>query len=609
MPLKNRPANLTIFPKVIDNTSNHVSLGDMHGNALKLIYTMIEEGVLALKDEPRRDVADGIRRKKLPVFGKYTFEGLTADDKYQILRNIYNTPVNQLTLDDLNAFQYLINKADVHIKKSVTLIGDELADRGNNDYFTLLVLQRLKKSDVNIDIILSNHSVEFIRDYEHREFTGVAHLGRGQGQSLTNMRGLIQKNLIKEDDVRKIVNEVYKPMVKAISYTITPEGDITLFSHAPIGLETIKALAAKFKLPYRDSTPIELITTINSINIHVQQLFADKKLAALIDKEGPADPYNPVPPESQPLQRLVWNRGLGNELVTKPNDGIASFKVNFVHGHIGDGEILKNGRERLPTHQNLDTSFGKYPEFGQTGYSPELRGKIEHFTRQSDELTAKELTPEKLTEIAIQYSKKIPAELAEIGLKNDMALIEAIGLQNKKIEEEKLLKSIQLEFEMRQLYQNQFDSLLLDLEIKTKELTEKGTKGKPTFDPKYVDVGKESFNLISSLTKASEQFFKSPTTEKTLIAFADECTTSINNAKKSFKEHRRSFDNWLPVFKQIAVFFAFLWQACNPTKSAEKLQVFKMGLEQTDFIKLKQQLQQAKEQPENQENKPDAPSM
>jgi hypothetical protein len=155
MPLNHRSTNLHQLPEVINYHYTHVSVGDLHGNALKLIYTLIEEGVLELSEEEQESSAH----------------------IYIKLRDIYNKPINELRVDDLAKFQDIINKAKVNKNKAVTLIGDELADRGNNDYFTLLVLQKLKEEQVNIEIMLSNHSVEFIRDYENKEFTGQYYLG------------------------------------------------------------------------------------------------------------------------------------------------------------------------------------------------------------------------------------------------------------------------------------------------------------------------------------------------------------------------------------------------------------------------------------------------
>jgi hypothetical protein len=479
MPITERAANLRIIPDVLPDTSTHVSLGDIHGNALKLIYVLIEEGVLKLSDDN-----DG-----------------TAADKYRILREIYFKPVNSLTEGDLGLFQKIINNASVSNAKAVTLIGDELADRGSNDYFTLLVLKKLKNANVNIDIILSNHSVEFLKDYERTIFSGRADLGSGQAQSLANMRQLIARGLIQEDDIRRMVDEFYKPMVKGIGYTLAPNGDLNIFTHAPIGLETIQALARKFDIPYSDQNPVELIETIDAINIKIQTQFGEKNLAALIAQEGSTSPYEPVPPQTHPLHRLVWNRNFGNELLTKPS---GDFIVNFIHGHVGDNPVLQNGRGIL-SHQNLDSSFGKpgSEQTGDNGY-----GYERHLTRQSSDFTQQELTAEKIGQILNIWSKGVA---------------------------EKQLK--QLDIEIRS-HRASFNSLLDALKVKTNELIQKGDIHDPDFDPEYVRVAQQARELISTLESAGNKFFSEEITGEQYQHFKTTCEGAISGAEKVFAEKK-----------------------------------------------------------------------
>ena len=519
-----RQANLYKLPNRNDRNSAHVSLGDIHGNALKLIYVMIEEGVMELIDD---------------------VDGMMAAIKYDTLRDIYKKPVQDLDENDLALFQKIINGTKVHKEKAVTLIGDELADRGNNDYFTLLVLQKLKKEDVNIDIMLSNHSVEFIRDYEKETFEGESNLLGTQAQSLVNMHALIQRDLIEEKEVRKIVDQCYKPMVKSIGYTMSKEGAITLFSHAPIGLETVKSLARKFNVSYKDMSTRALIQTIDAINKKMQVSFGNKELADLVDNEGDSDHKKPIPENSHPLSRLVWNRVLSNELITQASGG---FDVKFVHGHIGDGHILKNGNESLPSHQNLDSSFGK-PDFSETGYHTYYEIDVKHYTRHSSDLTAKQLTADKISEI----------------------------LDN----------------------QEEFNNLLIGLSVKTKALIAKGTKDSSSYNPKYEDVANYARQLYATLYEAGKTFFSKEITKKTFDEFEEICKKSIGLAEHKFSEHRSTWVEVNPFLKRvlgilsilalcipaIIVFFkseqgfsATFFQS-RTTDAAEKLKKFSQNLD------------------------------
>ncbi|MBA2651864.1 MAG: hypothetical protein H0U73_06330 [Tatlockia sp.] len=369
MTLVYRSADLDVAPKVMElaNTT-HSSMGDAHGNTLKIIYTLMEEGILEF-----------------------------SPDDYRALRDIFKTPINLPTNSKLSTeehfafvreqlikFEEIIKRAKVNPVIAHTIIGDELCDRGTNDYFTLKLLDMLYKKGANIDILLSNHGVEFLIDYERDIFVGYSKLGWGQSESLVNMVFLIRNKIVDEQEIRDMVKLSYLPMLKAINYTLSPEGELTVFTHAPVGLETIKAIAELFNIPYKDQSIKGLITTIDNINVHLQANIGKNKLATSITNIGYS---NSAPiPLSNPLFRLTWNRVLGEELVTKP---AGNFKVKFVHGHVGPESL------NLPSHENLDNLFGKSPLNSKTDKD------TKQFTRRSSDITAKQLAedPSLLTKI------------------------------------------------------------------------------------------------------------------------------------------------------------------------------------------------------------------
>ena len=341
--------NIEQYPtRLNDQAAPHVSIGDMHGNALKLIYILIEEGVLELKKE-----------------------------EYERLMGIYYKSTDSLDASEIEDFKRIINNATVNTQTAVTLIGDELADRGKNDYFTLLVLQKLHNSNVDLDIMISNHSAEFIREFD-TTFKGVPQLGDGQGASLVNMHALLTKGLIKDDDIRGMVVDCYIPRVKAIGYTMSKDQkEITLFTHAPVGLETVEALAKQYDVPYLEGTAIELRDTIDAINKKVREHFEAKKLTAKIeDKKDNTDETRKPIPITAPFRRLIWNRLVGSELRTQTSTGL---EVKFVHGHVGSD--WSNYVSAPTSHTNLDNDFGKHNWASNQPYA----------TRHSHELTSAQL--------------------------------------------------------------------------------------------------------------------------------------------------------------------------------------------------------------------------
>ena len=334
MPLRNLEADLDKCPSVIDDILPHVRVGDLHGNALKLLYVLIQVGVLTVTEK-----------------------------QYNQLRDIYKKPVNQLRQSDIDTFKATISTLQVSAKTAITLIGDELADRGNNDYFTLLILKKLFDGECNVHILLSNHSLEFIKDYEKQNFTGHVGLSESQGQSLVNMHQLIIRGLIHETEVRDIVERSYIPMVEAIGYTNNSSDDkINLSFHAPNGLEVIQALAKCYNVHYKDDSNENLFKTIDTINSKICKELVDKKLGTRLDQEiKPGMNYDHISVEC-PLNRLIWNRELGTEFISHTS---SNKNINIFHGHNGPEETSQaNTGQKIPAEiQNLDCYFGKFPEF------------------------------------------------------------------------------------------------------------------------------------------------------------------------------------------------------------------------------------------------------
>ena len=378
MPIRERTtANLHVFPAIRENHDTHVSVGDLHGNALKLIYILIEEGFLKLNKE-QYDILHDIYLKS------------AVDRKKSRYTNAIIQETCSLTKQDIETFEKIISNAQVDSSRALTLIGDELADRGNNDYFTLFVLQKLKESHCNVDIILSNHSMAFMAASTAYQFDGEELIT--PTTSLDNMKFFLKQGLIKEEAIRTIVANSYLPMIKAINYTVSLDGQITLFSHAPIGLETIEALANKFKIPYKEGTSLELLQTIDAINQAVSNNFQNISYEFINDGAHKSNKVVPVP-TSNPIKRLVWNRAFNDsdQPKTITSTGI---KVKFVHGHVGQDGTIKTAR----SHTNLDNFFGMcLPDFNIATPPPSQDGKesvgAEHFTLGSDDITAQELQP------------------------------------------------------------------------------------------------------------------------------------------------------------------------------------------------------------------------
>jgi hypothetical protein len=315
------------FPREIDDAHRavpgaQITMGDLHGNALKLIYTLVRHGIVT---------------------------NLSAE-RYSDLVSIYKMNVDSITRDDILQFNTLINYLEFNTSAKLRLLGDELSDRGSNDYFTLKILDKLHEMKVPFEIILSNHGMEFIQAYESTNKFLPSVLENHFAASMINMQILIAKKLITRDEVNAMIKTTYKPSLKAISYTMA-DNEITIYSHAPIDLSAIRALAAKFSLSFDDSSPFALAKSIDAINVVFSAHVIKDTVHSLYIKKDLEDAFSGMylPANSSPIEFITWNRELRYLNQPEMHKG---YKLNFAHGHDSEVSVNKNVF-------NLDNRLGK----------------------------------------------------------------------------------------------------------------------------------------------------------------------------------------------------------------------------------------------------------
>ena len=355
MPIKLLKKNLNIFTfPTLDSAypianTDELTIGDLHGNAIKLLYFLIKQQII-----------NNINRKE-----------------YKKLVDIYNKSVDRLEKKNLDSFNKIVEKIECKNQKIlVRLIGDELADRGSNDYFTLKILQKLHEQGVRLEILLSNHSAEFIKAYEiqqinpHNKFSS-RYLHARFITSMINLQILIDKKLIDKKEMFAIFQTVYEPSLKLISYTLDKDNKaIILYTHAPAGLESIKSIASEFDIYYKDGKLAELTQTIKTINTEFQKKYVqENNIRDLLEIENP-------------VYSFIWNRDY--KTLERPEQK-SGYKLSFVHGHDSSEPSQKN-------IYNLDTDLGKCVSCNKGEYSV--------FRITEDE----EFKPEK------KFTKKIPKE-------------------------------------------------------------------------------------------------------------------------------------------------------------------------------------------------------
>ena len=330
-----------------------ITIGDLHANAMKLMFLLVKHGIAT-------DLTEA---------------------NYDRLAEIYNTSVEELTKDILTEFNQILDTVTFRSEALVRLIGDELSDRGSNDYFVLKILEKLHIHKIPVEILISNHSIGFVEAYEKQRDFRSPMLMLEHAESLFALNALVSQqneskdrkgNIIvpardvrvKREEIIDIVYNAYKSMLKAVSYSVSDDKQaITIYSHAPIGLHAIQVLADKLEVVYDDSTIDALVRTIDSINsvfqTHVgnntvHTLYSSAEMARAYRWEGASADLS-----NSPLEFILWNRRL--DLIKRPEQQ-AGYRVYFVHGH--------DDEKTYDSHiYNLDNRLGKLINYNKGMYT------------------------------------------------------------------------------------------------------------------------------------------------------------------------------------------------------------------------------------------------
>lgn len=203
---------------------------------------------------------------------------------------LYHQLVFQIKKEILD-FRMLLKKMELlDLQKLILLIGDELSDRGNGDWKMLLLLSELKKRGVDIRSLLSNHGFEFLVSHYlnyWEEDSPFFLLGSDedptcpQGRSLVNLRTLIAADLFSEEELHALSESWIDSLNLVTSSYSEEENSVTLYTHAPAGLETIKNLAEKYNMPYCDTTARDLHNTIMAVNQRFKESLKNNPLESI----------------------------------------------------------------------------------------------------------------------------------------------------------------------------------------------------------------------------------------------------------------------------------------------------------------------------------------
>lgn len=341
--------NITHFRKVTDiyqypfknqiatySNDQVVTLGDLHGNAAKFLNLLVREGLIEITKKDYDELVEIYQQSDQAIYNFNSFK--------IILKNI------------------LIKKPCPKLR----LIGDDLADRGKNDLLTLYIFKRLRELNINIEVIVSNHGVEFLKQYGYgiAEPIQILYQGTNQifGNSIYGLRKDIRNHVIKIEEVENLIQQYYLPNLKVLSYTINNTNQITIYSHAPITAIKIKLLTDIFNVKFLNATVNDLANTINLINNIFKKIISNKVNLKIFLNET-------IRIESKNFH--IFNDFINDRYEEIQIDHITkgeySYKVINVHGHVGEKELILTSSPQW-SYINLDTNLGKAEDLNKHEY-------------------------------------------------------------------------------------------------------------------------------------------------------------------------------------------------------------------------------------------------
>jgi hypothetical protein len=389
-----------------------LTLGDLHGNTLKLLWHLVKNGLVSLSEE-----------------------------SYKKFVELYNKGPTK----DYTAFDNILTEMKVKAPEGFLLrfIGDTLADRGQDDTFTFKLLDKLRENGLKTEESISNHNLEMICQYEGVVLALNQGIDRGgQANSLKQLKSTFDTPQMKEWMTR------HYSTLNLISYEVgvDPEGkkNIHIFPHAPIYPVTIQKAAEELEIKVDEINNVEeLAILLDTMNTKFRDILlrdrGDIQKKALLKKkmlipEQLLDMKNPPPPPA--LNQIVWQRVEDIQIIEK-KDALGKISkdinISITHGHDTNDFLKKYGGTWdyagvYKEMNNIDNSRGKsmdtkYQKNEETVIVSENRGKSSCDFINIEKKEVKKEEPKKVESLIPKVeTKKVENKVDLIALLNESIL-------------------------------------------------------------------------------------------------------------------------------------------------------------------------------------------
>lgn len=280
--LDNTEDNIEESPTRILPAAKVYTLGDLHANTLKLLHFLLISQTV-----------------------EWVCEGSeTPKELYTRFANLY-----YLNSPEFAHLQRLIQK--LKLKENppfIRLIGDELADRGRNDLYTLYLLDHLSNQGLKYDCCFSNHTSYFFGVFHNYiTFHTIPNRVDETYHSIVALYAHLKHKFEPSEFHQLVVNHLSHLTI--ISYGLIPSG-IIQYTHAPTSHHIAKYLAKKLHTFYTDTTPEALAFSIELINDEFQKKMKNGTWRALFNMGAikKLARFEYISEEEYPFECCIWNR-------------------------------------------------------------------------------------------------------------------------------------------------------------------------------------------------------------------------------------------------------------------------------------------------------------
>lgn len=311
-------------------TFRSITKGDLHGNIVNAVRILIKLGAISFHPNDFHCLES--------IF--HETDCCFSDDYQPSVTSTFSKK-NYLNLIAVFSRMQVINTGT-----TFRFLGDILNDRRGNSYMNMTVFYLLNKAGLKIEILWSNHDLDFFENLNPHNLFETAVKIKNQGRNCHVFS--FDDDFSLGIEMIEIINW-YRSQLKLISYSLQNN---TIYTHAPVDHETLAQTIEKIcplldievpssffaKLTDGSLTEIIFDTLVHSIN---------EKLSMLEKSSNKIDVIQRIHP-------FVWFR---TKLDQKNDICLNNKLILHVHGHDGFSkstvDVTANGKICL------DTPFGK----------------------------------------------------------------------------------------------------------------------------------------------------------------------------------------------------------------------------------------------------------